>query len=645
MKKNKSLFLVLIVFLDLLSACKKLDVPPLNVVQDKDIFTNESGITAYMARIYSRLPIEDFKYSPTINFNAFVIGSASGITGEALSRDMGNVVETFNYWSDAYSLIRECNYFMETLPQYASNFNATQVSNWLGEARFIRAVTYFALVKRYGGVPLVDKVLTDPNQTIADLTASVEELKIPRASEEAVYDFIGADLDFAFANLPETNKAGRANKYAAAGFKSRAMLFAGTIAKYNTIDLTVGADRLAGIPASKADTYFKASYDAAALLNGKYSLYKRNWAANDKNAQYQNFVNLFLDATSGNPEVIFVRQYKYPDAVHGYDALSVPKQLEGPGGNYSSETNPTLNFVEMFEGIPKNTDGTIQTIDANGKYILFDNTMDLFANAEPRLRATVILPGDVFKSQVIEFRRGIYTGSAAGGINRLLPAGSTANYPTDNLVTSATALQTPYTLPDGSKMNPAGASGIFTNLAANGPGGSITGFSVRKYLVPDKPTSEVVTNRSEQSWIELRYAEVLLNSAEAAYELYADGQGTEYQQVAMTNVNQIRERAGASLLVTLTSVDSVRKERRKELAFENKIYWDLRRWRIIDHEQNGTLYRALLPFYSADAKKYFFDPRFDERNVRFTFDTRWYYQQIPTAAIAKSTNLIQNPGY
>jgi starch-binding outer membrane protein, SusD/RagB family len=640
---KKYVYIIVAIFFLGQTACEKLDVPPLNVVQDKDIFTNESGISAYMARMYSRLPIEDFKYSPTISFNAFVVGSASGLTGEALSRDMPNAIETFNYWGDAYSLIRECNYFMETLPTYASNFSTAQVNNWLGEARFIRAVTYFALVKRYGGVPIVDKVLTKPEQTIGELTASIEELKIPRSSEEKVYDMIGDDLDNAFTNLPESNKAGRPNRYAAAAFKSRAMLFAGTVAKYNTINLTAGGERLCGIPATKANTYFKASFDAAALLNGKYTLYTRNFIAGDKTAIYQNFVNLFLDAAS--TENIFIRQYKYPDAVHGYDALSVPKQLEGPGGNYSSETNPTLDFVEQFEGLPKNPDGTIQTLDGSGKYILYNNTMDLFANAEPRLRATVILPGDMFKGQSIEMRRGIYTGSAAGGISRLLPAGSTANYPTANLVTSAAVLQTPYTLPNGTKMNPAGVSGVFTNLAANGPGGSITGFSVRKYLVPDKPTAEVVTNRSEQSWIEIRYAEVLLNAAEAGFELNAAGQGANYLTTALTNVNLIRTRAGATPAVTLTSIDTIRRERRKELAFENKIYWDLRRWRILDQEQNSTLYRVLMPFYSSDAGKYFFDARFDERNVRFTFDTRWYYQQIPTGAITKSPNLVQNPGF
>jgi hypothetical protein len=532
---------------------------------------------------------------------------------------------------------------MENLPLFASNFSTAQVNGWLGEARFIRAVAYFALVKRYGGVPIVDKVLTKPDQTIGDLKASIEELKIPRSSEEKVYDLIGADFDYAYTNLPETNKAGRVNKYGAAAFKSRAMLFAGTVAKYNTITLSAGSERLCGIAAAKANTYFKAAFDAAALLTGKYNLFTRNWVAGDKVAIYQNFVNTFIDPSS--QENIFIRQYKYPDAVHGYDALSVPKQLEGPGGNYSSETNPTLNFVEMFEGLPKNPNGTFQTLDANGKYILYNNTMDPFANAEPRLRATVILPGDMFKGQSIEIRRGIYTGSSAGGIAPLLPAGSTANYPTTNIVGSAAVLQTPYTLPDGTKMNPAGLSGVFTNLGAGGPGGSITGFSVRKYLMPDKPTSEVVTNRSEQSWIELRYAEVLLNAAEAGMELFAAGQGANYQATALANLNAIRNRAGATQAVTLTSVDTVRYERRKELAFENKIYWDLRRWRILDQEQNATLYRVLMPFYSADAKKYFFDARTDERNVRFTFDSRWYYMQIPTAAIAKSTNLVQNPGY
>jgi len=635
---KKHIYILLSMLLLWAPACKKLDIAPMNIIQDKDVFTSEGGIQSYMARIYSELPIEDFRYSSTMGFNHFwLVNPFSATSGEALSRDQNNdTQETFGYWDDAYHLIREANYFMETLPAYKGSYTPAQVNAWLGEARFIRAVTYFALAKRYGGVPIVDKVLQYPEQ-------SVEELKIPRSSEEKVYDFIAADLDYAYANMSETNQAGRANKYVAAAYKSRAMLFAGSIAKYNQISLFDGSNnRLCGIPQARAADYFKASYDAAVLLDGKYSLYRKTWAAGDKEAQFQNYVNLFFDASSN--ENIFVKEYQYPNSVHGYDAYNVPRQLMGANG-YSAEINPTLNFVELFDGIPKNADGTLKTMGADGKYLLYTNTMDLFAAAEPRLRATVILPGDIFKNQNIEIRRGIYTGSATDGIGPLIPAGSTSQYPTANLVTSSTGAQTPYQLPDGTTMNPAGLSGVFT---ADGTG-AVSGFAIRKYLVPDKPTSEVLENHSDQTWIEMRYAEVLLNRAEAAFELSSLGQnGSSYLSDAAQVISQLRDRAGADpLAITggLTDINVIRKERRKELGFENKTWWDLRRWRIIDKEQNSTIYRTLMPFYAANAGKYFFDARLDERNSRYTFDTRWYYEQIPQADIAKSQNLVQNPGY
>jgi hypothetical protein len=642
MKKLVYLFLSGLVFLS--TGCKKsLDVPPTNIIGDADIFSNVSGIDGYMARIYSQIPIEDFKWNPSTGFKTFFNGSTATFTGEAISRDQAGGTESFNYWSDAYALIRDCNYFMETLPKYAGNFSTVQISNWQGEARFIRAFTYFALVKRYGGVPLVDKVLTQPGQAINEVAANIDSFKVPRAAEQAVYDFIGTDLDFAYQNLPETNKAGRVHRYAAAALKSRVMLFAGTIAKYNTINLTVGSVQVCGIPVSKATDYFKASYDAANLLNGKFSLYKNAWSATDKVAQANNFSQLFLDKASA--ENIFVRMYKYPDAVHWYDYNNIPRQLWNNGG--AAQTNPTLNFVEMFEGLPKNPDGSFQTTDASGKYLLYDNLAGPFVNAEPRLRGTVLMPGDAFKGVTIEMRRGIYTGPVAAGITRLLPLGSTANYPSTNFISQAgPEITTAFvTLPDGTRMNAAGASGFYTNI--NGVASGISGFTVKKYLDPAKAAADIGNNRSEQSWIEMRYAEVLLNRAEAAYELYNAGQAGAYQTQALTDLNAIRERAGATLatLAQLNSVDTIRRERRKELAFENKTWWDLKRWRIIDKEQNNTQWRILNPIFAVNALKYFFDDRPDERNSRFTFDPRWYYQQIPITAIAKSLNLVQNPGY
>jgi len=207
--KNK-LYLILIALCCWTSACKKLDIPPMNVIQDPDVFSTPGGIDIYMARSYSELPIEDFRYSPERGFNNFwIISPFPAMTGEALSRDQTRAMpENFNsdpnhesnFWAMSYKLIRETNYFMETLPKYAGNFSESQIKNWMGEARFLRAVTYFALVKRYGGVPIVEQVLSYPEK-------SVEELNTPRSSEEAVYDLVAADLDFAIANMAESSVA------------------------------------------------------------------------------------------------------------------------------------------------------------------------------------------------------------------------------------------------------------------------------------------------------------------------------------------------------------------------------------------------------------------------------------------------------
>jgi len=645
MKKYNYILLTLLVCF---TACRKLDIPPKNIVQDPAVFSTASGIQAYMARIYSELPIEDFRYSPARGINFFwIISPTPATTGEALSRDQTSAMQenfggwSWDIWGGSYTTIHDCDYFIQTLPSYASNFSTAQINQWLGEAYFVRGMTYFGLVKRFGGVPIVNKTL---NYTVG---TSTDELKIPRSSEQAVWDQVASDFDFAIANLPAVNSddadGTRANKYVAAAFESRAMLYAGSTAKYNTSTLFDSQkNQLCGMPSTLANGYFLKAYNAAVMLDGVYSLYLKAWSATDKTAQYQNFVNLFSDASS--PENIFVREYNYPNSVHGYDAYNVPRQLIGPNG-YSSEVNPTLNFVEMFDGIPKNADGTIQNLDGTGHYNLYTNTMDLFANAEPRLRATVILPGDVFKNESIEIRRGIYTASAAGGISPLLPAGSKSQYPLTNLVVSSTSTQTPYALPNGTTMNPAGLSGIFTGDQTC----AISGFSIRKWLNPTLATSQVLENNETQTWVEMRYAEVLLNRAEAAFELNAAGQQgtTSYTTDAFNIINQIRSRAGATPLANAgaMTIDTIRKERRKELAFENKTYWDLKRWRIFAKEQNNTIYRILMPFYSAQAGKYFFDARTDERNDVYTYDPRWYYEQIPQGAISKSPNLVQNPGY
>lgn len=634
MKLSK--YILLLALACTMPSCMDLDIPPMNVVQDKDVFGSENGIKSYLARVYGQIPMEDFRYSPERGLNMFwIIMPAPAYTGEALCRDVhGALSENTKYWGDAYRLIRDINYFLETLPQYEVNFTEDQMNTWKGEMLFARGFTYYALAKRYGGVPLVNEVLKYPEQPI-------EEMKVPRSSEAATFDQVKADLDEAYNLLPESNQVGRATKYAAAALKSRAMLHAGSIAKYNAITMFDDSNnRLCGIDADKATAYFKEAYDAAKLLEGHFSLYKNAWKADDKEAQYQNYVDLFFDENS--KENILVREYQYPNSVHGYDCYNIPRQYMV--GGYSSYVCPTLDYVEMFEGFPKEN-GKVKTTE-NGKYQLYDNLTDFFKDAEPRLRATVMLPGDEFKGESFESWRGIYVGPTAGGISPLLAEGAVEKYEAasckDNVVTSSNAGQTAYQLSNGEMMNPAGRSGRFADDAAC----AISGFSVRKWMNPDMDAALVVENRSEQSWIELRYAEVLLNRAEAAIELAAAGQGANYQADAAQCINEIRERAGATQLddAAALTIDDVRLERRKELGFENKTWWDLKRWRLMDKEQNNTIYRILMPFYADKENKWFFDARYDERAERYTFDTKWYYVEIPGDEVVKN-NIKQNPGY
>ncbi|MCD8044139.1 MAG: RagB/SusD family nutrient uptake outer membrane protein [Tannerellaceae bacterium] len=640
-------YILFLVFLCGVTACTDLDIAPINVVTDEEIFSSESGINSYRARLYSQMPIEDFKYSFERGFNHFwLVDPLPANTGESLHHDTNGVREDKeSYWEPGYKLLRDIHYFLETLPEWKdrANYTDTQINTWTGEAYCIRAITYMALVKRFGGVPLVLEMLNYPETPI-------EELQLPRASEAAVYDQISEDLDKAFELLPESSHSSILNKYVAAGFKSRAMLYAGSIAKYNDIewlDPNNGNTRVCGIPADKAAGYFKQAYEAAKLLEGRYSLYLKDWKAGDKEAQYNNFVNLFF--ADDSPENVFIREYSYPDIVHGYDAYAIARQFMVAG--YTSFFNPTLDFVEMFDGFPKTAEGYIDVYDGSGYYKMFDNQMQLFADAEPRLRATVIFPGDEFKGEEVEIWRGIYKGNVGSGITRLLPADNKQFYEetsvADLLYTSAGPddQQTVVTLPDGTQMNAAGRSGSFYDNRAP----ALSGFTIRKLLNPDMPAGQVLENRSDQNWIELRYAEVLLNRAEAAYELYLLGEtGADYVTDAYNCIEQIRERAGADLLGSagaLNDIEIIRKERRKELGFENKTWGDLRRWRVQHEEQRNRTYRVLRSFYVMENGKWFFDERLDERGTVYDYNTNMYYRKIESGDLNKNPKLIQNPGY
>lgn len=683
----KRIYILLLIGLFYFSACADLDIVPPNVVGDETLMTSESGIKVYMARLYSHMPFEDFKYMAQwgMEYNSWL--GAMGIegTGEALNRDgicAAFTSERTPYWNDAFVLLHDANYLIETLPKYQSSFPEITYNHYLGEAYFVRATVFYAMARRFGGVPLVTKVIHYPGNG--------EDTEVPRASEEETWDQVLADFDTAVSLLqPASPEKGFSNKYVALSFKSEAMLYAGSVAKYNetvTGRLTGFGQktgvRVMGFSEESAQTasrkYFKEAYLAAraVMQNGGYSLYKRKWAAGDRDAQYQNMVDMFSDLSS--PENIYVKEYVFPTYTHGFDAYSAPYIFKAP---LASGTCPTLDFMELFDGFDRYPDGTIKVTtgssNTEGEYVMYDSPLDFFKNAEPRLRAYVIFPGDVFKGKTIEIRAGAFTGSApvdplfnnysystAETRYQNLPAYTTTA--SKSLFLSSREGNGQETVPfNGNTITAAGANGPFYD---NGEG-CLTGLYGRKWLNPD-PAFAAGEGKSAQPFVLMRYAEVLLNAAEAAVELSLAGEispdGSDLTLVATTAINDIRERAGATLLVGSlpggeTGRNIVRRERRKELALEHKTKWDLRRWRVQHYENRDGFwgevrdkdafssnaryrFRGLYPFLSTQSGKYFFDARFQWVSLKtFEYNIMDYYFAIPSGEVSKSAVIDQQP--
>ncbi len=691
-KKMKKILLYATTLLLCAISCTKMDIKPKNIVTDDDLLSNQAGMSIYMSTMYSSMPWEDFKYMPSwgITFNGWLASLGLEGTGEALDRD--GVCTSFTgedtpYWSSAFELLRIANHLIGTLPNYKSNYAEVAYNEFIGQAYFVRAYVFYQMARRFGGIPLVTKEIEYP--------AEQSKLEVPRSSEKDTWDQILSDFDTAIELLPTTATFdGTANKYAALSFKAEAMLYAGSVAKYNE---TV-AGRLTGIGQktgvrvmgfasdewqSCSNKWFAESYKAAreVMNSGKFSLYKKSWVAGDKEAQYKNMVAMWKDLTS--PENIMVKEYLYPTLTHGLDAYCSPFIFRAP---LCSGSCPTLDFIELFDGFDRYDDGiTIRVTDgkdnASGNYLLFDSPMDLFANAEPRLRAYVIFPGDVFKKREIEIRGGIYTGSIP--IKPLFSdysfASANTNYQHLDCYNGSNGVKkTLYLSPnsgtnqevveiDGVKMNAAGENGPFFN---NGEG-NLTGLYLRKYLDEDLAAEDIGEGKSSQPFILMRYADVLLAAAEAGVELSIAGvaspvEGDDMLKVATDAINEIRERAGADLLETKLAGDNdsrdiVRKERRKELAFEHKSKWDIRRWRVADENNrdgfwgiqrdskeysSGVTFRfkGLYPFYSSEAGKYFFDERYQWVSLKtFSYNTVDYYFSIPSGEVSKSSVIDQQP--
>jgi hypothetical protein len=561
---KKIISITMVALLLVAGGCKKdssfLDIPPIQVIPNEVAFSDPALVLSILGDLYNRQvdfsgldngwsSFTDFSESfPSENGSAFFVQRTSWGYSE------------WNTWD--YGYIRDLNLFIQR-DSAATQLSAADKSRFLAEGRFLRANYYFEMVKRMGGVPLVTSPLT------YDYKGDATYLQVPRAKESDIYDFVISEAEAIKNLLPaDVNEKSRATKAAALAMESRAALYAASIAKYGaaTPQVSLPGGEV-GIPASMATAYYTKALNAAKEIistgdggngtAGNYSLYKVLPDLSD------NFAAIFLDKSSVNQEAIFVEDFKAgAGKTHGFTTNDQPFSLSDEGGD-AGRLDPSLNLVEAFEKLD-NTFAPIPTVDGGGNPIYYSHPQDIFAGRDARLAGTVMTPFDDaspyrFKGGIVDIWAGYLLGD--GSILTSDEAGHLKPLP------GTTA-----------PVKVVGKDGPVNGLELR----TQSGFYIRKWLDPTVGSGRRGRG-SDVAFIRYRYAELLLNAAEASFEL---GQTA----AAAAFMNKVRSRAGLTTPLTAGQVtfDRIVHERRVELAFEGHILFDMKRWRLAHIVWDGT---------------------------------------------------------
>lgn len=457
--------------------------------------------------------------------------------------------------------------------------NETDKNQMTGEVYFQRAYNYFSLLRMYGGVPIIARTY--------GLDDEEEILSVSRNTFEETVDFIVEDLEQAITLLSEDAGRGLADKSAARALKSRVLLYAASDL-YNKPGNT---NALVGYTGGDRAARWTAAKNAASeiIQSARYELYQPGDSA------AENYANIFL--AKGHQETIFAKLFDRELLGTSHDLYNGPNGYNNWGGNV-----PIQNMVDAYQMVDGSTFSWTNTAHAAAPY----------ENRDPRFYATILYNGASWKQR------------GANGIG-LDPEGviQTAQFE----YWDGSSVQTRWGLD-----------------SRNGPienwNGSYSGYYLRKFMDINLDAQFI---RGEQDFIFFRYAEILLNYAEACIELGQDAEAKMY-------LKMVRERAGMpGADVDAASGNALRQlyryERRVELAFEGHRFFDARRWMTAEVDfdkpaQGIQIYGKLQPDRETLVYEY---TVFNMQNR--AFPTKMYFMPVPINEIRINPNLAQNPEY
>ena len=288
---------------------------------------------------------------------------------------------------------------------------------------------------------------------------------------------------------------------------------------------------------------------------------------------------------------------------------------------------------------------------ALNQYSLDDDYEDLFLEDNTAESPEVIWARRLGETNTLE-RQNYPIGTAGGG------SGVT---PSHNLVSAYEYIGTPDPADPYANRDPRLGYSVVTNNsewndrtieiweggmdAASNANASRTGYYLRKFLNSD--LNLVQEEEEQRSWIIFRYADILLNYAEAMNEAFGPDNDNGWGMTARQAVNEVRSRPGVEMPEVAAASqaemrDRIHHERRIELAFEGHRYWDLLRWKEAEIALNQPLI-GIEAVKNADETftytEFIVEPR--------TFIApKMYRYPIPQTEISKSAGVLQqNTGW
>ncbi len=325
----KSLYKNLLVILSLavlVFACgdEFLDRPPEDSFNVADFYQTEGQVTAATNALYTR---PWFNFISNVSWCIGELSSGNGRTWDPRNADFVNFAITGEHgtltqaWVSLYAVIAQANSVINTLPVAVSaDVPQDVVDNAVGEARFIRGVAYFYLVRIFGAVPIID-----------NNNDYVLEPVVPRNRIEDVYEFVRRDFEFAMNNCYDKI---RGNNY-----DDNARVSSGS-----------AKAMLAKVHLYLEDYVMAYQLASEVIASGEFRLFGGDAEDGDPNGSYN---DLFLTANDNNPESIFAIQWtntgQYAEG-NSLQSLFAQAGITGFADGWSA-IGPSLDLQEAYEDI------------------------------------------------------------------------------------------------------------------------------------------------------------------------------------------------------------------------------------------------------------------------------------------------------